>query len=519
MDILQMSLHGSLLILLIIPMRLVFRSKLPGHVLSLLWGIAGCRLLIPEDMILSAREGIHRLLELLQPFRFSDVINAGSISGHETDGIFFPNIPVGLYISGGGEIKDGSILPFVWLAGVLCFALYFTAAYIHCLHICRVSLPWEGIPEKWQGRKQFLCPRVPVRISDRIHSPMTFGVLRPVILLPVETDRMAGEGLDYILEHEMAHVRRWDSVRKIFLAVVLSVHWFNPSVWGMYLLANRDIELACDDQVLRRADTKRRAAYARVLVDWACAGAEGSLLASHFVRNFMEERIVNIMKYKKLTITGIALSAVMLSGAMTVFAMTPVQEPSVPEQAVSTMITGHEETGTASVYGGEMTDTQQPDTEENRMTFPSYVEDPTLGGIFETYTVEEFEAELELVKKYADGDDGTGSGHRAMEEALEKLRADDGKGEYVIYKCAFEKSWEENGYFVQSAFNPLIVMAPELEYQNGRVPLTAERYEKDIENTVKVLDEAVADGQLTPENRDIILAKMQDNLGKLKGQS
>ena len=64
----------------------------------------------------------------------------------------------------------------------------------------------------------------------------------------------------------------------------------------------------------------------------------------------------------------------------------------------------------------------------------------------------------------------------------------------------------------------MIVMAPELEYQNGRVPLTAERYEKDIENTVKVLDEAVADGQLTPENRDIILAKMQDNLGKLKGQ-
>lgn len=61
-------------------------------------------------------------------------------------------------------------------------------------------------------------------------------------------------------------------------------------------------------------------------------------------------------------------------------------------------------------------------------------------------------------------------------------------------------------------------MAPELEYQNGRVPLTAERYAKDIENTVKVLDEAVADGQLTPENRDIILAKMQDNLAKLKGQ-
>ena len=90
MDILQMSLHGSLLILLIIPMRLVFRSKLPGHVLSLLWGIAGCRLLIPEDMILSARERIHRLLELLQPFRFSDVINAGNISGQETDGIFSP---------------------------------------------------------------------------------------------------------------------------------------------------------------------------------------------------------------------------------------------------------------------------------------------------------------------------------------------------------------------------------------------------------------------------------------------
>ena len=118
---------------------------------------------------------------------------------------------------------------------------------------------------------------------------------------------------------------------------------------------------------------------------------------------------------------------------------------------------------------------------------------------------------LENVKKHADTDD-LGN----MEAILEKLKADNGKGEYVVYKGAFEESYEENGYFVVGAFNPIIVMNPWEEYELAGIELTAENYKQEIEVTTKTLDKAISKGMLTEEEKEIILAKMDDNLKKLK---
>ena len=506
MDILQMSLSASLLLLPLICVRIFWRGRLPKNSMRILWGIACCKLMLPANLFLPVKRAAVRMLQAI----CSQQITAGAagigvLSGAEGFGL--PDISIGFYIPAQEMCREISALPVVWLAGVICLTFYFTAAYRHCVHIFSMSLPADGICVSQYCESRFPRRRVRVRVSDRIASPMTFGVIHPVILLPAGMNRNDARSLHYVLEHEMAHVKRWDSMRKIFLAAVLVCHWFNPMVWVMYILINRDIELECDERVLCRAGSNGRADYARVLVEWEAARPAFPLLASHLIQNCMEERIRNIMNKRNVTLTGIALSVMLVSSAMAVYAMTPPADMYAVE--IDDMAL---QKGTADTAEPMKEDTG----ETNTMQFSSYVDDPTLGGIFETYTVEEYEKEVEFVKKYADGDDGTGSGCRAMEEALEKLKADNGKGEFVIYKAAFEKTWEEDGYFVSSGFNPICVMAPELEYQSAGIPLTAERYRKDMEGIKATLDEAVADGQLTPENREIILAKMDDNLAMMQ---
>ena len=103
-----------------------------------------------------------------------------------------------------------------------------------------------------------------------------------------------------------------------------------------------------------------------------------------------------------------------------------------------------------------------------------------------------------------------------METALEKLKADNGKGEFVLYKSVFNETYEEDGYQVVSGFNPMIVMNPWQEYEDAKVELTAEAYQKEIASVTNTLDQAISRGLLTREQKEIILAKMDDNLSRLQ---
>lgn len=133
--------------------------------------------------------------------------------------------------------------------------------------------------------------------------------------------------------------------------------------------------------------------------------------------------------------------------------------------------------------------------------------DPTLGGIFELYSVEEYQRIVDTVKE----DRGEGDlDALAMERDLERLKADNRKGEFVIYKGAFMVSTETTVV----AFNPTIVMRPELVSRN--TPLTAETYQNDIKDVTEILEDAVADGFLTETQKKRVLDKMEENLAGLE---
>ncbi|MFR7742749.1 MAG: M56 family metallopeptidase [Acutalibacteraceae bacterium] len=122
-----------------------------------------------------------------------------------------------------------------------------------------------------------------------------------------------------MLEHEFVHIQRFDVLSKLLLIAAVCVHWFNPLVWVMYVLANRDLELSCDETVLRRFGGDVRAAYARVLIRMEAARGGFAPLCNHFGKNAIEERITAIMKTKRITIVSLGLAALLVAGTVTDF--------------------------------------------------------------------------------------------------------------------------------------------------------------------------------------------------------
>ena len=116
------------------------------------------------------------------------------------------------------------------------------------------------------------------------------------------------------------HIRRFDSIKKLVLITVLCVHWSNPLVWAMYILANRDIELSCDEAVVRLFGENTKAAYARALISMEETRSGLTPLCNNFSKNAIEERITAIMKIKKRTIFSFVLAGVIVAGTATAFA-------------------------------------------------------------------------------------------------------------------------------------------------------------------------------------------------------
>ncbi len=149
-----------------------------------------------------------------------------------------------------------------------------------------------------------------VYIGDEIGSPIVVGFFRPRIYLP---SGLPEEYRTYVLEHERTHIRRGDMFVKMIAYIITCIHWFNPIVWYGFYLFGKDMEMACDEETVRRLGIKEREAYAKTLLDVA----EGSALKNKiifvapvaFEEGDVKSRIKNIMQYRK-TITVLAVCAV-----------------------------------------------------------------------------------------------------------------------------------------------------------------------------------------------------------------
>ena len=314
MSLFQMSVAGGVLILFIVVIRALAIHRLPKTTFLALWMIAALRLLLPLSIPMPFK--IHIDLDV-----FSDVVQelpSGNIAS-TLPGDSPPSYDIGTAVPSPAT-EHISTFEILWLVGVLLLAIYFSISYFRSMRKFRMSIP-DNTPyiQNWLTAHQISRP-LAVRSSDLISSPLTYGILHPVILLPKKLDRNDQVALKYVLTHEYVHIRRFDAITKILFAAVLCIHWFNPLVWVMYVLANRDIELSCDAWVIRMMGEKKRSSYALMLIKMEERRSGMSALYSHFGKNAISERIEAIMKFKKTSIWACILALALIAGATTAFA-------------------------------------------------------------------------------------------------------------------------------------------------------------------------------------------------------
>ena len=315
MKLLQMSLAGGVMILVITVIRALAIERLPKKTFLALWAAALARLLAPVS--LPSALSIYSLLARRAP-----------AAAEWTAVPALPALPAETGAAAAAAAQQTASAPaaqppvwtIVWAVGAAVCAVVFAIAYGRCSREFRASFPVENdVTRRWL-QSHPLRRTIAIRQSGRISSPLTFGVLRPVILVPKKTDWTDETALRYVLEHEFVHIQRFDVLSKLLLIAAVCVHWFNPLVWVMYVLANRDLELSCDETVLRRFGGDVRAAYARVLIRMEAARGGFAPLCNHFGKNAIEERITAIMKTKRITIVSLGLAALLVAGTVTVFA-------------------------------------------------------------------------------------------------------------------------------------------------------------------------------------------------------
>lgn len=287
---LSSSLAAGALILLTALVRHFAGNRLPRRMYIALWDIAVLRLLIPvglprADRVLAAYVQTSAFVQPLQAETLTaDMVDVQALSGTTETGFqLSETVRVALLV--------------IWAAVALGLALYFIAAYIRSTRAFAQSLPDDDPRCAAFLQAHPTRRRVQIRVSSRIVSPLSYGLLHPVILLPKGMNR---DGLLFVLEHEMMHIRALDAWRKLLVLAALCLHWFNPAVFLLFLLVNRDMELLCDERVLSQRATSSKRAYALTLLEMEAARSAAPTM-SCFRMTGIEERIFAMKNIKKNT--------------------------------------------------------------------------------------------------------------------------------------------------------------------------------------------------------------------------
>ena len=316
MSLLQMSFSGSVLILAIVVIRAIAINQLPKKIFLILWGVVLFRLLIPFSIPFMF--SVYSVVERNTPDNIiisaleDNIIPVEPQQINEADGVQYLQENIVLF----------HVLPVIWCIGMIICAAFFVVPYIRCRMEFRTSLPVnEQYARQWLKKHQ-LRRTISIRQSDSISAPLTYGIFRPVILMPKKTDWQDVKQLEYVFLHEFVHICHWDSLTKLIATAALCIHWFNPLVWVMYILFNRDIELACDESVVRRLGEKSKSDYAIMLISMEAKKSSLIPLCNNFSKNAIEERITAIMKIKKSSLLSIIIGIMLVTTIITACATT-----------------------------------------------------------------------------------------------------------------------------------------------------------------------------------------------------
>ena len=296
-EILSMSVDSAWLIVAVIIVRAILQ-KAPMYFRKILWGLVGLRLLIP--------------------FSFESSL---SLVPHEvqqtTDNVVAQVVAAPVK----QELSFSEIVPFLWVAVCVTLLIYGIISYIKVkLKIIDSILVKDNI-----------------YYSDRIDSPFVCGFIKPKIYLPYGLDEATQK---CVLQHEKTHIKSADHIIKVFSFLILCVHWYNPLVWVAYFMLCKDIELSCDESVIKRYDADECKQYTKALLKLGVNKAKFTACPVAFGEVSIKTRIKGVINYKKASKILVLASICLCIGVSLCF----MTEPEVALKAGNEKIENPEET-------------------------------------------------------------------------------------------------------------------------------------------------------------------------------
>lgn len=306
MQILEMEFSGTIMIFVILLSRYFFLHKLPKKTWIVLWILAMLRFLLPFSIpftfsFYSFMEWNPTMVSIEEKGKKEDEFleKIDRKKEKETIGNALKKVEKAEIEDTKIQEKFFSFFPVFWKVGSVICIIIFMIIYTIAYRDFRFSLPVKNeFTQKWLISHK-LIRKISIRQSDCILTPLTYGIFHPVILMPKKTDWERKEQLQYILIHEFIHIRQFDAVIKLLLTITVCMHWLNPFVWLMYIIANRDIELSCDEAVMKYFGEKLKTSYAYTLIAMEERKSSLTAVGNYFSKNPAKERITAIMKYKK----------------------------------------------------------------------------------------------------------------------------------------------------------------------------------------------------------------------------
>ena len=338
LKIIVMSISASWLVLAVLILRLVLK-KAPKWMNVLLWGIVAVRLICPFTI----ESPVSMIPDSVGSGKFvSEWMDdyVGNVDIHHSDSVYY-DAAIG---AGREPISDGEggyyvvtkhdqlgepatikntvvpVLSVMWVAGITVLAFYTVISF-------------------WRLRRKVneaVIFRENIYLSENVCSPFVLGIIKPKIYLPFKMD---DQNLEHIIAHEKAHIRRKDHWWKPFGFLLLTLHWFNPLMWIAYVLLCRDIELACDEKVIKELGNEQRADYTQALV--ACSVNRRMIAACPlaFGEIGVKERVKNVLNYKKPAFWIIVVAVIACAVVTVCFATNPKQDSIQERRTVQARIT------------------------------------------------------------------------------------------------------------------------------------------------------------------------------------
>lgn len=308
LNLLNMSISASWLIAAVLLLRLVFR-KAPKWVNCLLWAIAGLRLILPFSvesvlsLIPSAETVPPEIIYAEKPQISSGIAYFNSAVNPVIGETLAPEVGA----SANPVQIIAVIFAYLWIIGMAALLIYALISYLKLRHRMKTATLFKDN----------------IYQSERVSSPFVLGIIIPKIYLPYS---ISDEDAEYVIAHENAHIRRRDHLIKPLAYLLFCVYWFNPLVTVAYVLLCRDIEMACDERVIRQLDEKDRRYYSEALLNCSISRRSIAACPLAFGEVSVKERIKGIMSYKKPAFWVIVVAVLSCIVTAVCFLTNPVKD-------------------------------------------------------------------------------------------------------------------------------------------------------------------------------------------------